>query len=108
MSKPIDLIAANVIHEMATLLELPRNSLLSMAIEGKDDAAIANDIMRALLMTFAKDGSVASIRKALLAIGSPSEPAEIMARVTAAREQIREMDGTAQPTGETAQQEHQQ
>jgi hypothetical protein len=97
MSQPIELIATNAAHEIAERLDMLKGAeqalsdfLLKTTGEKLSEAdarnAIANGFAEKLLCSIAHNGSKATVRKALAAIGAPHEDDEIWQRLEAARE----------------------
>lgn len=99
MSKPVDLIIANRLHETAERLASVPQALLTVARPEQLSAELA----RALLCAVSHDAALPLVLKALAVAGAPSTLDEIAQRLQAARDQQRELSepstASADPVG---------
>lgn len=83
MSKPVELIIANTVHDAAE--QMARNKLLFDTVQA-DPGAVHEAIARKLLCSLSHDAALSMVLRALGAVGGPATLSDIGARLVAARD----------------------
>jgi hypothetical protein len=99
MNRPVELIITERMHNAAQRVEQAAGQDAAGTADAIAKPTFAEALARQLLCDVAHKASVPRVLEALAAIGGPSTPAEVMARLDAAREAQRREAGGAHVEG---------
>lgn len=93
MNKPVELIVANAVHDIASRTTALPPELIALAAGAENRDPVAEACARHLLCALAHDAALPVILRALAATGAPATIADLAQRLTAVRDAARNQAG---------------